>query len=145
MTAEARSTIRSDAAPSLALNRSAHKRELLDNVGSEILDTVLTRINKKARIIICGAISQYNNTTAVQGPKNYLSLLVGRARMEGIFVFDYVHRYDMAIAEMAGYLRAVKMKSTEDVVAGLDTLPESLLKLFNGDNFRKLTVQVSEE
>jgi len=145
LTAEARSTIRSDAAPSLALNRSAHKRELLDNVGSEILDTVLTRINKKARIIICGTISQYNNTTAVQGPKNYLSLLVGRARMEGIFVFDYVHRYDMAIAEMAWYLRAVKMKSTEDVVAGLDTLPESLLKLFNGDNFRKLTVQVSEE
>jgi hypothetical protein len=60
-----------------------------DNVGGEILDTVLTRINRKARIVICGAISQYNNTTAVQGPKNYLSLLVNRARMEGLVVFDY--------------------------------------------------------
>jgi NADPH-dependent curcumin reductase CurA len=72
-----------------------------DNVGGEILDDVLARINRKARIIICGAISQYNNTTAVQGPKNYLSLLVNRARMEGIVVFDYADRYHLAIAEMA--------------------------------------------
>ncbi len=116
-----------------------------DNVGGEILDTVLTRINKKARIIICGAISQYNNTTAVQGPKNYLSLLVNRARMEGIVVFDYADRYGIAIAEMAGYLRDGKMKSKEDVVVGLDTFPESLLKLFNGENFGKLVLQVAEQ
>ena len=116
-----------------------------DNVGGEILDTVLTRINKKARIIICGAISQYNNTTAVQGPKNYLSLLVNRARMEGIVVFDYADRYGIAIAEMAGYLRDGKMKSKEDVVVGLDTFPESLLKLFNGENFGKLVLQVASE
>ena len=116
-----------------------------DNVGGEILDTVLTRINKKARIIICGAISQYNNTTAVQGPKNYLSLLVNRARMEGIVVFDYADRYGIAIAEMAGYLRDGKMKSKEDVVVGLDTFPESLLKLFNGENFGKLVLQVAGE
>ena len=99
---------------------------------------------KKARIIICGAISQYNNTTAVQGPKNYLSLLVNRARMEGIVVFDYADRYGIAIAEMAGYLRDGKMKSKEDVVVGLDTFPESLLKLFNGENFGKLVLQVAE-
>ena len=60
-----------------------------DNVGGEILDTVLTRLAMKARIIICGAISQYNNTTPVKGPANYLSLLVNRARMEGMVVFDY--------------------------------------------------------
>ena len=99
---------------------------------------------KKARIIICGAISQYNNTTAVQGPKNYLSLLVNRARMEGIVVFDYADRYGIAIAEMAGYLRDGKMKSKEDVVVGLDTFPESLLKLFNGETFGKLVLQVAE-
>ncbi len=116
-----------------------------DNVGGEILDDVLTRINRKARIIICGAISQYNNTTPVNGPKNYLSLLVNRARMEGIVVFDYASRYHLAIAEMAGYLKEGKMKSKEDVVSGLDTFPETLLKLFKGENFGKLVLQVAAE
>jgi hypothetical protein len=115
-----------------------------DNVGGEILDDVLTRINRKARIIICGAISQYNNTTAVQGPKNYLSLLVNRARMEGIVVFDYADRYHLAVAEMAGYLKDGRMKSKEDVVVGLQTFPETLLKLFNGENFGKLVLEVAK-
>jgi NADPH-dependent curcumin reductase len=115
-----------------------------DNVGGDILDTVLTRINKKARIIICGAISQYNNTSAVQGPKNYLSLLVNRARMEGIVVFDYADRYHQAIAEMAGYLKAGTMKSKEDVVEGLNNFPEALLKLFSGANFGKLVLEVAK-
>ncbi|CAG1018985.1 Putative NADP-dependent oxidoreductase YfmJ [Burkholderiaceae bacterium] len=114
-----------------------------DNVGGEILDHVLARINRKARIVICGAISQYNNTAPVQGPKNYLSLLVNRARMEGIVVFDYADRYPVAVAEMAGYLKDGRMKSKEDVVSGLDTFPETLLKLFNGENFGKLVLQVA--
>ena len=114
-----------------------------DNVGGEILDHVLARINRKARIIICGAISQYNTTTAVQGPKNYLSLLVNRARMEGIVVFDYADRYHLAVAEMAAYLKDGRMKSKEDVVQGLDTFPDTLLKLFNGENFGKLVLQVA--
>ncbi|HOZ62825.1 MAG TPA: NADP-dependent oxidoreductase [Burkholderiaceae bacterium] len=116
-----------------------------DNVGGEILDTVLARINRKARIIICGAISQYNNTTPVQGPKNYLSLLVNRARMEGIVVFDYADRYHLAVAEMAGYLKDGRMKSKEDVVTGLNTFPDTLLKLFNGENFGKLVLQVAAD
>jgi NADPH-dependent curcumin reductase CurA len=115
-----------------------------DNVGGDILDTVLTRINKKARIIICGAISQYNNTTPVQGPKNYLSLLVNRARMEGIVVFDYASRYPQAIAEMAGYLKDGRMKSKEDVVGGgVAAFPGALGKLFTGENFGKLVLQVA--
>jgi NADPH-dependent curcumin reductase CurA len=113
-----------------------------DNVGGEILDTVLARINRKARIVICGAISQYNATTAVAGPKNYLSLLVNRARMEGIVVFDYADRYHLAVAEMAGYLQDGRMKSKEDVVEGLETFPETLLKLFSGENFGKLVLKV---
>ena len=114
-----------------------------DNVGGEILDTVLTRINRKARIIICGAISQYNNTTPVQGPANYLSLLVNRARMEGIVVFDNVDRFPIAVAELAGLMKDGRMKSKEDVVIGLDTFPETLLKLFSGENFGKLVLQVA--
>jgi NADPH-dependent curcumin reductase len=116
-----------------------------DNVGGEILDDVLAKINRKARIIICGAISQYNNTTPIQGPKNYLSLLMNRARMEGIVVFDNADRYPIAIAEMATYLKDGRMKSKEDVVQGLDTFPETLLKLFNGENFGKLVLQVAAD
>jgi NADPH-dependent curcumin reductase CurA len=116
-----------------------------DNVGGDILDLVLARINRKARIIICGAISQYNNTTPVQGPKNYLSLLVNRARMEGIVVFDYTDRFPLAVAEMSGYLRDGRMKSREDVVTGLQTFPETLLKLFSGQNFGKLVLQVATD
>ncbi|WP_341889932.1 NADP-dependent oxidoreductase [Variovorax sp. YR752] len=116
-----------------------------DNVGGDILDTVLTRINRKARIIICGAISQYNNTTPVRGPKNYLSLLVNRARMEGIVVFDYADRYHLAVAEMAGYLKDGRMKSREDVVEGLASFPATLMKLFSGQNFGKLVLKVAAE
>jgi NADPH-dependent curcumin reductase CurA len=115
-----------------------------DNVGGEILDDVLARLARGARIIICGAISQYNNTTPVQGPKNYLSLLVNRARMEGIVVFDYADRFPIAVGELAGYLKDGRMKSREDVVQGLETFPEALVKLFTGENFGKLVLQVAQ-
>ena len=117
-----------------------------DNVGGDILDAVLTRITRGARIVICGAISQYNATEAVQGPKNYLSLLVNRARMEGMVVFDYADRYGEAVAEMAGYLKDGRMKSREDVVpGGVAAFPATLLKLFKGENFGKLVLQVASE
>jgi len=116
-----------------------------DNVGGEILDHVLAKLARKARIIICGAISQYNNANSMPaaGPRNYLSLLVNRARMEGIVVFDYADRYPVAIKELAGYLKDGRMKSREDVVKGLDTFPESLNKLFAGENFGKLVLEVA--
>jgi NADPH-dependent curcumin reductase CurA len=113
-----------------------------DNVGGDILDAVLTRINLHARIVICGAISQYNNTEAVKGPANYLSLLVNRARMEGIVVFDYAPKYKEAVIEMGGWLAAKKMVSKEHVVEGIDTFPESLMKLFRGENFGKLVLKI---
>jgi len=116
-----------------------------DNVGGEILDTVLTRIGRGARIVICGAISQYNNEGAVKGPANYLSLLVNRARMEGIVVFDYAPRFHVAVAELAGYLKDGRLKSREDVQVGLETFPETLLRLFRGENFGKLILQVATE
>jgi len=114
-----------------------------DNVGGEILDAVLTRIRMKARIVICGAISQYNNTTAVEGPKNYLSLLVNRARMEGMVVFDWAPRYAEAAQQMGQWMAEGKLKSLEDVVEGIETFPETLLKLFKGENFGKLLIRVA--
>ncbi|GAC1421896.1 MAG: hypothetical protein NVSMB6_23490 [Burkholderiaceae bacterium] len=116
-----------------------------DNVGGQILVTVLTRINLKARIIICGAVSQYNNTTPVRGPANYLSLLVNRARMEGIVVFDYADRYQAGMAQIAGWLKAGTFKSREHIVQGLEKFPESLLMLFEGKNFGKLVLQVAQD
>jgi NADPH-dependent curcumin reductase CurA len=113
-----------------------------DNVGGEILDAALARLARGARIVICGAISQYNATSAVQGPKNYLSLLVNRARMQGMVVFDYADRYPQAIAELAGYLKDGRMTSREDVVEGIEHFPEALLKLFSGENFGKLVLKV---
>jgi len=106
---------------------------------------VLARLKRKARIVICGAISQYNNTTPVQGPKNYLSLLVNRARMEGMVVFDYADRYHVAITELGSYLRDGRMKSREDIVeGGVAAFPDTLLKLFAGANFGKLVLKVAD-
>jgi NADPH-dependent curcumin reductase CurA len=114
-----------------------------DNVGGDILNTVLTRINRKARIVICGAISQYNNTSAVVGPSNYMSLLVNRARMEGMVVFDYADKYAVAVAELAGHLKTGKMKSREDVESGIQNFPDALNKLFRGENFGKLILNIN--
>jgi len=116
-----------------------------DNVGGDILDIVLTQLARKARIVICGAISQYNNTTAVKGPSNYMSLLVNRASMTGMVVFDYADRYGEAGREMAGWLKSGQLKTREDIVNGLETFPETLLKLFSGENFGKLVLKVADE
>lgn len=113
-----------------------------DNVGGDILDAVLGRLAHGARIVICGAISQYNNTSAIKGPSNYMQLLVKRASMRGVMVADYYPRAMEAITAMGGLLAAGKLKSREDVVQGLETFPETFLKLFDGSNNGKLVLQV---
>ncbi|MBI3836985.1 MAG: NADP-dependent oxidoreductase [Planctomycetia bacterium] len=115
-----------------------------DNVGGDVLDAVLTQLARGARIVICGAISQYNNTDGVRGPKNYLSLLVNRASMKGMVVFDYAERYGDAAREMAGWMAAGRLKSREHIVEGLETFPDTLLKLFKGENIGKLVLKVAE-
>ncbi|HYL94988.1 MAG TPA: NADP-dependent oxidoreductase [Terriglobales bacterium] len=115
-----------------------------DNVGGDILDAVLTQINLGARIVICGAISQYNNTTPIKGPSNYFYLLIKRATMKGMLVTDFMDRYPQAAREMAGWMAAGKLKSREDIVEGLQNFPEALLKLFTGENFGKLILKVAE-
>jgi len=114
-----------------------------DNVGGEILEAALARLAMRARIVICGAISQYNSTAGVKGPANYLSLLVNRASMTGMVVFDYADRYAEAGAEMAKWIAEGRLVAKEDVVAGgIDAFPETLLKLFRGENFGKLVLAV---
>jgi len=114
-----------------------------DNVGGDILDAVLTQLAMHARIVICGAISQYNETK-MKGPSNYLSLLVNRARMQGMVVFDYASRYGEAAREMAGWMATGQLKSREDIVEGLETFPDTLLKLFKGENTGKLVLKVAD-
>ena len=113
-----------------------------DNVGGAILEAALANLARGARIVICGAISQYNNTGPMTGPRNYMSLLVNRASMKGMLVFDYVDRFAQAGAQMAAWMAAGKLKSREHIVEGLATFPESLLKLFAGENEGKLMLKV---
>src|SRR3954452_15566078 len=106
-----------------------------DNVGGEILDAALARLRMHARVVLCGAISQYNTGGRPVGPANYMSLLINRARMEGFLVFDYADRYPQAVAEMSGWLNEGKLRSAEDVVTGsVGDFGDTLLRLFRGAN-----------
>lgn len=111
-----------------------------DNVGGDILDAVLLRLRMRARVVLCGAISQYNSE-AVAGPKNYLTLLTKRATMAGFIVFDYLARYAEARAQLQAWLDNGKLKFKVDVIDGLENAPQGLLKLFTGANKGKLAVQ----
>lgn len=113
-----------------------------DNVGGDTLNIALAQLARGARVVICGAISQYNNTVPIKGPSNYLSLLINRASMTGFLVSDYAARYGEAAREMAGWIAQGRLKSREDIVEGLETFPETLLKLFTGENFGKLMLKV---
>jgi hypothetical protein len=114
-----------------------------DNVGGEILDAALACLARGARIPLCGAISQYNATEGMRGPANYMSLLVNRGTMTGFLVFDFADRYAEAAAEMAGWMREGRLKSHEDVATGgVEKFPETLLRLFRGENLGKLVLEV---
>ena len=113
-----------------------------DNVGGDILDQALARLNRHARVVICGAISQYDNRDDARGPKNYLSLLVNRARMEGFIVFDYAARYAEGARAIAGWMAEGRLKTSEQVEEGLENFPDVFLKLFRGENTGKLVLKV---
>jgi NADPH-dependent curcumin reductase CurA len=112
-----------------------------DNVGGEILDAALQRLNMHARVVICGGISQYNSGRDVAGPKNYLTLITNRARMEGFVVLDYFDRIGEALRYMAPLVRDSSLKSREHIVGGgLAAFNETLLMLFRGENTGKLVL-----
>jgi NADPH-dependent curcumin reductase CurA len=115
-----------------------------DNVGGDTLDACLAKLAMHGRIIICGAISQYNNTTPIKGPSNYLSLLVNRGRMQGMVVFDYAERFGTAVKELSGWMKEGKLKSREHIESGIETFPDTLLMLFKGENFGKLVLKVAD-
>ncbi len=115
-----------------------------DNVGGEILDTVLTVLALKARVVLCGAISQYNATGPRRGIENTSSLITRRARMEGFLILDYAGRFAEAQGALATLVLSGSLKHQEDVLVGLERAPEALNRLFSGGNHGKMLVAVDE-
>jgi NADPH-dependent curcumin reductase CurA len=114
-----------------------------DNVGGPILEAALARLDRGARVVLCGAVSQYNSG-AMEGPRNYMSLLINRASMTGFVIFDYADRYPDATRDIRGWLADGRLVSREDVVEGIETFPETLNMLFTGANTGKLVLKVAE-
>ena len=115
-----------------------------DNVGGEILDAALTKLRMHSRVVICGAISQYNNKTKINGPSNYLSLLVTRSTMQGMVVMDYAKDYAKAAKEMGMWIMQGKLKSREDIYNGIENFYETYQRLFTGNKKGKLVLKVIE-
>ena len=112
-----------------------------DNVGGEALEAALARLARGARVVLCGAVSQYNATTAPRGPANYMQLLVARASMTGFVIFDYAHRYTEGVAQLAKWLGSGELRSREQIIRGdVSDFPEILLALFRGENTGKLVL-----
>jgi len=108
-----------------------------DNVGGAALEAALNRLAHGARIVLCGAVSQYND--APRGPANYMQLLVARASMTGFVIFDNLARYPEAIAQLANWIHTGQLRSHEHIEHGrVGDFPETLLKLFAGQNTGKL-------
>jgi NADPH-dependent curcumin reductase len=115
-----------------------------DNVGGEILDHVLTLINLRARVVLCGAISQYNAVEPAPGPRNLFTLIPQRGRMEGFIVIDYLERFPEAIEALGAWVDEGRITHAEHVVDGLEQAPAAMRMLFTGANTGKLIVKVSE-
>jgi len=113
-----------------------------DNVGGEILNACLARLALRGRVVLCGAISGYNDRDAATGPANYARLITHRGRMEGFIILDYLDRFPAAQAEMAGWVASGAVKSAEHIVEGLENAPDALNLLFTGGNVGKVIVKV---
>ena len=114
-----------------------------DNVGGDILNQGLTRLARGARVVICGAVSQYNAAEGMTGPSNYMALLVTRSSMTGFVVFDYAKRYPEAAEQLSGWLAEGRLTSVEDTVRGdITAFPGALARLFSGQNTGKLVLEL---
>ncbi|MFC2137207.1 NADP-dependent oxidoreductase [Bacteroidota bacterium] len=113
-----------------------------DNVGGELSDSIMYLINNFARIIVCGQISQYNQSRLAMGPRMQMFLLTRRALMQGFIVNDYMNKFDTALNELKQWFKEGKLKYRETIIEGFENLPEAFLGLFKGDNIGKLLVKV---
>ena len=115
-----------------------------DNVGGDILDAALLNMAQQGRIVLCGGISQYNETELPPGPRNYMQLVIRRCRMEGFIVIDYLHRAGEAIRELVGWIESGQMKHIEDIQEGIENTPKTFLRLFQGKNLGKQLLKIAD-
>jgi NADPH-dependent curcumin reductase CurA len=111
-----------------------------DNVGGEILDMAMDKINLRARIIICGAISQYNLEKEDLATRKNIAILKQRAKMEGFVIMDHLDQSAVAFPKMVQWMKDGLLKNTETQVKGFSKLPQSFLGLFKGENIGKFYV-----
>ncbi len=114
---------------------------LFDNVGGEILDIGLAHLARGARVVICGAISQYNEPQ-MSGPRNYMKIVTARGILTGIIVFDFAERYPEAVAQLSAWLKSGQLRTRTDFVVGIENFYPALMKLYNGTNFGKVILKV---
>ena len=116
-----------------------------DTVGGELLDEVLRRLNRNARVIICGASSQYNgnlNVGIVRGPSEYLKLAEKGAQMIGFNVMFYLHRVPGAMLHILWLMFRKKVFMPEQIERGIESFPAAMVKMFTGGSIGKLLVDV---
>jgi NADPH-dependent curcumin reductase len=116
-----------------------------ENVGGEIMEAVMARMNNFSRMALCGMISQYNTTQSTPGPRAWPLILMHRIKVQGFIVSDYTPRYGEAIQSLAGWMMAGKLKTKQDVRHGLENAVSALRDLYSGGNSGKLLVEVSPE
>jgi NADPH-dependent curcumin reductase CurA len=115
-----------------------------DNVGGDILQAALDNINMHARVVLCGGISGYNATEPVPGPNNLMNLIIMRARMEGFIVIDYMNRSGEAIQDLLQWIEAGQLKFQVDVQEGFEKIPNTLQRLFTGQNLGKQLLKIAD-
>ncbi|NDH87144.1 MAG: NADP-dependent oxidoreductase [Actinobacteria bacterium] len=108
-----------------------------DNVGGETLDAALMQINRKARIIVCGGISQYGDMTTATGPANYLQLISKSATMTGFTMLDYMHRIPEALTDLSAWVEDGSLRHRQHILEGIESFPEGLRMLFRGETKRQ--------
>jgi len=115
-----------------------------DNVGGDITDAVLTRINYQARIVLCGQIALYNLEKPDVGPRNFTRLLINSAMVKGFIVSDYADRFPEGMKRLAEWVSQGKLKYRETIIEGLENTPRAFLGLFRGENIGKQLVKVAD-
>ncbi|MEL7452928.1 MAG: zinc-binding dehydrogenase, partial [Pseudomonadota bacterium] len=117
-----------------------------ENVGGDIMEAVIARLNDFSRMPLCGLISTYNDDpNASTGPRNFANLLMRRTNVRGFIVIDYLDRFMEGVQAMGGWLLEGKLKFETDIVDGFENAPGALDRLFTGANLGKLVVRASPE